>query len=120
MAVDVLALMSSLSNWETAGYVAVAAVAIGGAGESIHELTSWFKRFPWWIDKGGKTSALLLIAALAAELIIQVKTNSLSGQIIAFLSDQAGAAHERAALIENNLLSERRLTALERWRLERV
>ena len=100
MAPVISALISPLWGWELAGYAAVAAVAIGVAGESIHEFTDWFNASQWWRANGGKASALLLIAALAAELIIQVKTNSISGQIIAFLSDQAASTRERAANLE--------------------
>ena len=34
------------------------------------------------------------------ELVIQVKSNSISGRIIAGLEDEAAAAHERTAEIE--------------------
>jgi hypothetical protein len=112
MALDISALISSLSGWELAGYAALAAVAIGVAGESVHELTAWFKTLQWWKANGGKASALLLVAALAAELIIQVKTNSISGQIIAFLSDQAASTRERAAKLEA-IMTGRRLSQVE-------
>lgn len=103
MAVDISALMSSLWHWELAGYGTLAAVAIGVAGESIHELTDWFKGVQWWKSKGGAASALLLIAALAAELVTQVKTSSISGQTIAFLSDQEAETRERATQAELEL-----------------
>jgi hypothetical protein len=95
------ALMASLSSWEIAGYASFAAVVIGVAGEFVHDfIPSLKKRFPWWNSWGGKVSGLVLIIALAAELITQVKTNNISGQIIAFLSDQAASARERAASLE--------------------
>jgi hypothetical protein len=100
MAVDISALMSSLWYWELAGYATLVAVAIGVAGESVHELTEWFKKSPWWKAKGGIASALLLIAALAAEVVTQIKTSGISGQTIAFLSDQAAETRERAAGLE--------------------
>ncbi len=106
MASDISALISALSCWELAGYAALAAVVVGVIGESIHEFIPWFGSV-WWRTNGGKASALLLIAGLAAEGITQVKTNSISGQIIAFLNERAGRlekeaadAKERAALIQ--------------------
>jgi hypothetical protein len=119
MANDISALISSLSRWEIAGYVSIAAVAIGVAGESIHELTDSLK-FQWWKANGGKASALLLIAALAAELIIQVKTTGLSGQIIAVLSEQEEDLRRDNLQLERALESERteRLTLQKKfsWR----
>jgi hypothetical protein len=106
-------LVSKLAAWEVAGYVSIAAVAIGVIGETIHEFTSWFRKVLWWRDEGGKASALLLIAALAAELLILVKVNSTSGLIIAFLDEQR-------VQTEKDVLVERRLTARERLRLERL
>jgi len=96
---DLNALTIALSSWEIAGYASLIAVAVGCAGEATHEFTSWFKRKSWWKANGGKASALLLIAALASELIIQIKTNSLSGQIIALLNDKAAFATEQAATL---------------------
>ena len=88
MALDISALTSALSFWEDLGYATLAAVAIGVAGEYIHEFTELFKEFSWWKVNGAKLSILLLIAALAAELFVTIKINSTSGQIIAFLRDQ--------------------------------
>jgi hypothetical protein len=100
MAVDIATLISALSWWELAGYVTVAAVAVGVAGESVHELTDWLGTYSWWKAKGGKASAFLLIMALVAELVIQIKVNSISGEIIADLSDQAAEARKEAATLE--------------------
>ncbi len=98
--IDLNSLMSSVSRWEIAGYISVAAVSIGVIGEFIHDFVPSFKRrSPWWNAWGGKTSGLILIAALAAELITQVKANSMSGQIIAFLSDRTATTLDRAATL---------------------
>jgi hypothetical protein len=80
MTVDISALMSSLQYWELAGYGTLIAVAIGVAGETIHDLTGWFKSFPWWKAKGGAALVLLLTAALAAEVVTQVKTTKLANR----------------------------------------
>lgn len=97
---DLNALIDSLSSWEISGYVAMAAVAAGVAGEVIHEFFDWFKSFVWWRIKGNKASALLLVVALTLEIVIQVKANSISGQIIAFLERETADARERAAKAE--------------------
>lgn len=94
--ISVSRLVTSLARWEFWGYVSAAAVAIGVIGESIHEFSHWFSQHPSWKVKGGKASALLLIVALVAEVVIQVKANSLSGQIIALLSNQAAEATLKA------------------------
>jgi hypothetical protein len=98
--IDLASLTPALSRWEFAGYVAVTAVAIGVIGESIHELTNWFKPFRWWKANGGRASALLLIVALAVELVTQIMTNSISGQIIGLLNIEVADARNRTADIE--------------------
>ncbi len=95
--INLSSIMASLPHWELWGYVAAGAVAIGVIGESIHEFTSWFRRYSWWANKGSKASALLLIIALVVEVVIQVKANGISGQIIAFLSNQSAEATLKAA-----------------------
>jgi hypothetical protein len=109
MAFDISELATSLSNWEFAGYLSLAAVAIGVAGESIHELTELGKKFIWWKCKGGKASALLLIAALAGELIIQIKINSLSGLIIAVLNDGAAKLEKESIQLRSDIERERNI-----------
>lgn len=95
--VDVTRLITSLGHWELWGYIAAGTVAIGVIGESIHELTRWFRQHRWWDTKGGKASALLLIVALVGEVVIQVKANSISGRIIATLNGKAADAAANAA-----------------------
>jgi hypothetical protein len=100
-ALDLNALMASLSFWEMAGYISVSAVAIGVAGEFTHDFVPWLRRKSAWWDKwGGKVSGLVLIVALAAEIVTQAEANSTSGQIIAVLEDEAAQTRERAARIE--------------------
>ncbi len=93
-------LIASLDWWEYWGYWSVAAVAICCFGEYVHECTCWFRKFHWWNKNGGAASALLLVAALAAELAIQIETNSISGRVIAFLSDQAKQAELKTARLQ--------------------
>jgi len=109
---DLNALMSSLSFWEIAGYVSLSAVALGVAGEFIHDFAvSIRQRSAWWASWGGQISGLVLIAALAGELLTQIETNSKSGQIIAFLSDQEAETRKRAATLENEAAEANERTA---------
>lgn len=96
-AVDVSGLIRSLDHWEHAAWLATALVTVGVAGESVHSFTSWFKRFPWWADKGNKVSGLVLIAALALEFLTGVMTNTISDQLTKTLSKQAADATLNAA-----------------------
>jgi hypothetical protein len=104
---SIISLTASLSCWEIAGHVSTAAIAAGCAGEAVHELTRWFRRYCWWDKNGGAASALLLIAAIAFEIPIQIKTSSISGQIIALLEKQTAETRLRAAELERTLESER-------------
>src|SRR5258708_4535143 len=85
---EVSALTSSLSVWEYAAYVSILAVAVGVLGEVVHDFTGWFKTTRWWREHGNKYSAILLVIALFAELVIQIKENSISGRIIAILENE--------------------------------
>jgi hypothetical protein len=95
MASEIAALSEALDSWELVGYIAVSAVILGCAGEAIHEFTAWFRGCQWWAAKGGRASALLLVAALAVELVAQVNVNIRSGQIIAILNRETAEARER-------------------------
>ena len=117
---DLGKLMTSLSNWEQAGHAVTLAVAFRVAGEVIHDFTDWFKTSWLWREKGNKASALLLVAALFAEVIVQNNTNSISGKINIELQLAAASLHEGANLTDEFLLAERRSTANDRWRLDRV
>jgi hypothetical protein len=119
--INLSSLMTSLSCWEIAEYVAVGAVIVGVVGEFLHDFGSSLKRrFSWWNSWGGKISGSVLIVALAVELITLVKTNSISGQVIAFIGDQAAETRERAAILEKDAelarLEQERLKALVTWR----
>jgi|SRR5579864_5600271 len=98
MALDISALMASLSLWEDAGYVAIGIVGIGCIGESICDFTDWVTEdTKKWL---GKASALVLIFGLAAEGIAQVNANGTTARIVAILNNEAAQANERAAALE--------------------
>jgi hypothetical protein len=95
---DVSSLESSLGYWEWGEYVSAFFVFIGCAGEFVSQFTGWVakeddknRRIKW-----EKASGLVLIAALAFELVCLVRTNQLSGQVIASLNDEAEQAKQEA------------------------
>ena len=102
-ALEVAALSKRLSCWEYAEYFFAALVAVACAGEYIAEFTNWLTRGiresarrQEAKDKWLKRSTLLLVVALAFELVCLVRTNSLSGQLIGSLSDKAENADQKA------------------------
>jgi hypothetical protein len=109
MALDIAALESSLDWWAFAGYCATGIVALGCIGESIVEFTSWVPAHKH--SKAGMAWALVLIFGLACEVITQVKVNTISGQIIAFLNNQT-------AQLETDLQKEREKTSARPWTKE--
>ena len=94
---DAGSLATSLSRWETAEYVSAGLVTVGCIGEYLADFTKWItggdrERK----ERLAKRSTLLLIAALALELICLVKTNNISGMLIGSLSEKAGEAEIKA------------------------
>lgn len=108
MALDIAALESSLSGWETAGYITTGVVVLGVLGESIVEFTGCIKA-RWLRKKVGMASALILIVGLAGEILTQIRVNAISGQIIAFLNDEAAEAKLEIA----RLTTERKLSPVQ-------
>lgn len=89
MTPDIASLMSDVSFWEFWGYVALAAVLIGVAGEFIEEFTDWPRHIG--CEKGIKRlSALILIAGLAGEGITQPNTNAATATLVALLNKKSG------------------------------
>ncbi len=92
---DLSALTVSVDSWELAGVIMAAVVAISVAGEVTHDF-ELFWSIGWWRLKGGKASGLILIAALVAEVVIQINVNSINGRIIALLEMESARLNERA------------------------
>jgi biopolymer transport protein ExbD len=108
-AINLNDLMSSLSFWERGGYIGLAAVIFGVIGETIHEFAAW-PHWEWWRPRGGKLSALVLIAGLAIEGVAQINANNTSDRVIAVLRDEEAATKERAEeLRKANLALEKQL-----------
>ena len=90
-------LEDSLDRWSFTGYCATGLVAVGCIGESIVEFTNWVKSN--WRARSGMISALVLIFGVAAEVVTQVKVNSISGQIIAALNNDTASLRLELAKI---------------------
>jgi len=88
---DIASLLSTISFWETWGYVALGAVLLGVVGESVKEFSKWPERIGWE-KKLGRVSALVLIAGLAGEGITQPNTNAANATLVAFVNKQAAQA----------------------------
>src|SRR5258707_14270602 len=96
-AAEVSSLTNTLGRWELAEYFFAGLVTIGCLGEFIAEFTDWFTRGKDDRKKRlEKFSTLLLVGALAFELLCLVKTNQLSGRIIGSLNELATGADEKA------------------------
>jgi len=105
---EVSSLAISLEHWEWAEYASCALVALGCTGEYIAEFTDcWTGGLKERKDRLAKRSTLLLISALALELMCLVKTNSISGMLIGSLSEKASAAETKAqSAFDKSVLAE--------------
>jgi hypothetical protein len=98
---DVSSLDDLLGRWELVEYVGEAFVIIGCVGEFFADFTKL--RTEEWRHRLGRLSLLLLISALAVELVAIVRTNSLSGKEIALLNGISADARLRAANAESQV-----------------
>src|ERR1700731_1202185 len=107
---EVASLTSLIGRWEYAEYACTALVAIACFGEYIADFTEWWKRDSWkWFgavehrkDGVAKFSTLVLIGALAGELLCVVVTNQLSGRLVGALGDRAEEAFSKSKDALNN------------------
>lgn len=90
--------ISAARFWEAVEYGAMVGVTIGVAGEYVADFTSVAKS-KFWRRRIGKWSTLLLIFALAIELVAVVRTNIISNHAVADLGNQA----EQAAKLAGDL-----------------
>jgi hypothetical protein len=94
---DIADLSTSLSRWETAEYIFAGLVAVACFGEYVASFTNWFTGGIEERKKGlEKGATLLLVAALALELVCLVRTNQLSGVVIGSINEEAGEADAKA------------------------
>lgn len=89
---------SSLAFWEIVEYIAEAVVIIGAAGEGLGEFTNLLgaKECSERKDRILRISTIVLIIGLAVELGGLIRTNDLSGQIVARAVLSAGTARGSA------------------------
>jgi len=94
---DVSALADTLTKWEYAEYFFAGLVTLACLGEFVAEFTDWFtKGIEERKKRLGKRSTLVLVGALAFELICLVKTNSLSGKLIVSINEQSQGAVDKS------------------------
>jgi len=90
---DVASLTRALSYWEYGEYACAVLVTIGCLGEYVSEFTDWFTAgIKERKERLARRSTLLLIGALALELVCLVRTNQVSGVVIGALDDRAMVA----------------------------
>jgi len=92
----VVSLKAALNGWEWFEYVCTAIVCLGCVGEFLAEFTS-LPKTEEAKHKLSRLSLLVLILAIAGELLGTVRTSQLSGQLIANIEERAGNAEQRAA-----------------------
>lgn len=98
---EVASLTATMGLWELAEYVSAGLVTLGCIGEFVAEFTKWFTGgIEETKERLAKYSTLLLIFALSAELVCLVRTNQLSGMVIASLNEKAEDANARARSFE--------------------
>jgi hypothetical protein len=112
--------LSSLDFWEYFEYSATAIVFLAAAGEYCAEFARWPEE-RGRKERLAKVSTLVLVIALAGELLGVVRTSQLSGQMIASLggqSAQAGAKAEEAKVVSGKLTKENLLLQADVLRLQ--
>lgn len=111
---EISSLTDKLSYWELAEYVSCGLVAIACTGEFIANFTNWFTSGAEENKKRlEKLSTLVLIAALAFELVCLVKTNQISGRLIGSLDEKAEEASKKSerAITDADSAIDKALTA---------
>jgi hypothetical protein len=103
---EVGSLTRTIEKWELAEYICAGLVTLACFGEYVADFTKWWMRGGLWKFLGlmekrkdalGKLSTLVLISALALELICLVKTNQLSGLVVGSLSERSEEAFNKAS-----------------------
>jgi hypothetical protein len=92
---DIATAMSTASFWESVEYWSLGAVTLGVMGEYSADFTR-LKKSEYWKHRVEKWSTLLVIVALAVELLATVKTNSINNLTIADLGKKAQEAAQLA------------------------
>jgi hypothetical protein len=102
---EVASLTATIDIWEYAEYACTALVALACFGEYVADFTELWKRSGFWKcfgplehrkDQVAKFSTLVLIGALAGELLCVVVTNQLSGKLVGALGDRAEEAFSKS------------------------
>ena len=100
---NVSSLAETLTKWEYAEYFFAALVTIACFGEFVAEFTNWFTNGVEHRKKQlEKISTLILVGALALELVCLVNTNALASKLIGSLGDLSQAAANNAGTAVGN------------------
>lgn len=92
---DVASLKSALGWWELAEYMSTGVLFVGCIGEFFAEFTR-FPKSERARHKLARLSLILVIGGIAGELCATVRTSELSGQIIAYVQENAADAKKSA------------------------
>lgn len=103
---EIAGLESLAELWERVDYIGLFLVFVGVIVESLVEFTSLIKS-SFWKPRIGKISALVLIVALALELMASSRLSVINRQVVGKLSAQATEANKRAAHAEKATEEER-------------
>jgi hypothetical protein len=94
---EVSSLACTLTRWEDAEYFFAGLVTLACFGEFVAEFTNWFTKGIEHRKKHlEKFSTLVLVGALAFELVCLVRTNILSSKLIGSLSEQSQGAVDKS------------------------
>lgn len=98
---DIASLAKNLSRWELGEYICAGLVTVACLGEFVGEFTNWFTH---GVEKSKdhlrKISTLVLVCALALELVCIVQTNILSGRLVGYLQEEVMVQSPRGRLLE--------------------
>jgi hypothetical protein len=117
---DIAAWSADGEWWSTVDHWAIAIVFVGVVVEGIAEWLPKDRRDGRFWTALTRTGWLVLVLALAVEYVAQRYKDADDALIIASLNEQAETARAETARTNADVLAERRLTARERWRLERI
>jgi hypothetical protein len=115
-------LKASLSTWDALADISACLVLVGVILLSTAQFEwltqrSGLARFPQWRQPVGRIGAVLLIAALAGEILSARRSHDINDRITAILNARAAAATEAAKALEKEAAQLRLQLAKLKWRV---
>jgi hypothetical protein len=117
---DISSALVNAAWWGEVDKWSLVVVIVAVIGEGISEYSPTKFKTCWLMKRLGRVSWLLLVAGLVGETSAQLNKDGDNDLVIAALKAQLETARGETARADANLLKEQRLTARERWRLERL